>query len=87
MDGTTIPLKSNGYVKQLPPGLRRALAAGRWLPIVGAGISAAAMTEDGRSPQLGHSWRSSSKRIFRAAYTQARLIRSAPMLTHTADLT
>ncbi|WP_406364887.1 SIR2 family NAD-dependent protein deacylase [Streptomyces sp. NBC_01546] len=50
MDGTTIPLKSNGYVKQLPPGLRRALAAGRWLPIVGAGISAAAMTEDGRSP-------------------------------------
>ncbi|MFG2820967.1 SIR2 family protein [Kitasatospora sp. NPDC048365] len=35
---------------ELPAGLRRALAAGRWLPIIGAGISAAAVTEDGRRP-------------------------------------
>lgn len=38
------------YVAQLPGALRRALAAGRWLPIVGAGISATAATEDQRRP-------------------------------------
>ena len=35
---------------RLPIGLRRALAGGRWLPLVGAGLSANAATADGRSP-------------------------------------
>lgn len=42
------------YVDQLPAGLRRALAAGRWLPIIGAGLSSNASTPDGRHPPL---WR------------------------------
>jgi hypothetical protein len=42
--------KGERYVAQLPGVLRRALAAGRWLPIVGAGISATAATEDQRRP-------------------------------------
>jgi hypothetical protein len=49
--GSTQPKR---YVDQLPAGLRRALAAGRWLPIIGAGMSANASTPDGRSPPL---WR------------------------------
>lgn len=40
----------SNYLERLPPGLRRALFAGRWLPLVGAGISATATTEDGRRP-------------------------------------
>jgi len=40
------------YLDRLPGGLRRALFAGHWLPLVGAGISATAVTEDGRRPPL-----------------------------------
>ncbi len=38
------------YAKKLPGGLRRALVAGRWLPLVGAGLSATAATQDGKHP-------------------------------------
>ena len=38
------------YMSRLPGGLRRALFAGQWLPIIGAGISATASTQDNRSP-------------------------------------
>jgi hypothetical protein len=38
------------YVDRLPHGLRRALAEGRWLPLIGAGLSANASTADGRRP-------------------------------------
>lgn len=48
MTAPTIP--TNGYVGRLPGGLRRALSAGRWLPILGAGVSASAITEDGKHP-------------------------------------
>jgi hypothetical protein len=41
----------NGYLQRLPGGLRRSLFAGRWLPLVGAGISNSAETETGgRAP-------------------------------------
>jgi hypothetical protein len=39
-----------GYIERLPGGLVRALSGGRWLPIIGAGISATATTPDHRSP-------------------------------------
>ncbi|MEV5054354.1 SIR2 family NAD-dependent protein deacylase [Arthrobacter sp. LAR12-1-1.1] len=38
------------YIERLPGGLLRALFAGQWLPIVGAGISRTAATEDNRRP-------------------------------------
>lgn len=38
------------YVERLPGGLLRALFAGQWLPIIGAGISKTAATEDDRRP-------------------------------------
>ena len=38
------------YLGRLPGALRRALFAGQWLPVLGAGISATAATEDGRQP-------------------------------------
>lgn len=45
------------YVNRLPRGLRLALAKDRWLPLIGAGLSANATTADGRRPpawqQLG----------------------------------
>ncbi|WP_159393761.1 SIR2 family NAD-dependent protein deacylase [Streptomyces sp. NRRL F-5755] len=50
------------YVDRLPGGLRRALTAGRWLPIIGAGISAAATTEDLRSPP---GWQSLGQQLSR----------------------
>lgn len=37
-------------MSRLPLGLRRALAEGRWLPLIGAGLSANATTADGRRP-------------------------------------
>ncbi|WP_158997401.1 SIR2 family NAD-dependent protein deacylase [Streptomyces aureus] len=37
-------------MRRLPGGLRRALSAGRWLPILGAGVSASAVTEDEKHP-------------------------------------
>jgi hypothetical protein len=37
---------------RVPGGLLRALFAGHWLPVVGAGISATAVTEDDRRPPL-----------------------------------
>ena len=40
------------YVSRLPWGLRRALAEGRWLPLIGAGLSANATTADGRRPPV-----------------------------------
>ncbi|WP_307853197.1 SIR2 family protein [Kitasatospora sp. RG8] len=44
-------------MERLPGGLQKALTAGRWLPIIGAGISATAVTDDQRRPpgwkQLG----------------------------------
>jgi hypothetical protein len=45
-----ISYPSDGYLKNLPGGLRRAFASGRWLPIIGAGLSATATTPDRRSP-------------------------------------
>jgi hypothetical protein len=41
---------SVSYVARLPRGLRHALAEGRWLPLIGAGLSANAATADGRHP-------------------------------------
>lgn len=41
---------SADYVNRLPAGLRRSLFAGRWLPVIGAGISRNARTDDGRRP-------------------------------------
>ncbi|MFC6064367.1 SIR2 family NAD-dependent protein deacylase [Streptomyces ochraceiscleroticus] len=46
-DGPAVDMR---YVNRLPGALRRALTAGRWLPIIGAGISATATTEDLRRP-------------------------------------
>jgi hypothetical protein len=40
------------YLERLPGGLRRALIAGHWLPVIGAGVSASARTDDGRGPPL-----------------------------------
>src|SRR5690348_8782427 len=39
------------YIGRVPVGLQRALFAGQWLPIVGSGISATAMTEDNQRPR------------------------------------
>src|SRR3954454_15661196 len=41
---------SSPYIAQMPGGLLRSLVAGRWLPVVGAGISRTAVTEDNRTP-------------------------------------
>lgn len=38
------------YIERLPGGLLRALFAGQWLPIIGAGISSTATTDDKRRP-------------------------------------
>lgn len=38
------------YLSRLPGGLRRALFAGQWLPLIGAGVSATASTDDNRRP-------------------------------------
>lgn len=46
----TAPDTPASYVARLPRGLRRALAEGRWLPLIGAGLSANATTADGRYP-------------------------------------
>ena len=40
------------YVDRLPKDLRRVLAEGRWLPVIGAGLSACATLDDGRGPLL-----------------------------------
>lgn len=41
---------SQNYVDRLPGGLLRSLFAGRWLPVIGAGFSRNAVTDDGRRP-------------------------------------
>ena len=46
------PTPATRYVDRLPRDLRRVLAEGRWLPVVGAGMSACATLDDGRSPPL-----------------------------------
>jgi|tagenome__1003787_1003787.scaffolds.fasta_scaffold20971500_4 hypothetical protein len=47
-EATRIP----NYVDRLPDGLRQVLAEGRWLPVIGAGLSACARLEDGSTPLL-----------------------------------
>jgi hypothetical protein len=41
---------AESYIDRVPGGLQRSLFEGHWLPIVGAGLSATAVTEDRRSP-------------------------------------
>lgn len=45
-------MSSRQLIDKLPRGLLRSLFEGKWLPIIGAGISATAITEDGRRPPL-----------------------------------
>lgn len=43
-------VRPRNYVDRLPGGLLRSLFAGRWLPVIGAGFSRNAVTDDGRRP-------------------------------------
>lgn len=48
------------YLDRLPGGLRRALVGGRWLPFLGAGVSATAQTRDHRRPPA---WSALARRL------------------------
>ncbi|PVZ08180.1 SIR2 family NAD-dependent protein deacylase [Actinomycetospora cinnamomea] len=44
--------RATSFVNRLPRDLRETLAKGRWLPVLGAGLSACATTSDGRRPPV-----------------------------------